>query len=131
MATDEPIVWKDIDSRMRLGGDGDVDTPKNVNAVYVSIDNILSTSRGSRVMLRSFACDFKNLLFEHMHDEHLRKIIYQNLKEGIEGWDKRVKIDFIDIEQYPDNDSILLKIDLYIRGYEKVFTYKKTFNRGK
>lgn len=63
------IVWRDLDERLVTDSQGNLKTAENVEAVATSIDNILGTMQGERVMIPQFASRFRSLLFESLTED--------------------------------------------------------------
>ena len=101
MATD--FYYNDIDIELTKQQDGDIKSDYDINAIYNSIENIVSTLQGSRRMLPTFAMDTWKMLFEPI-DDVTAELIGNKLIDSIEVWDDRVEIEGLDIEpRYDDN----------------------------
>jgi phage baseplate assembly protein W len=95
----------------------------NTSAVLTSIDNILRTYPGERVMLPEFGSGLKALLFENMSST-ITNFLSRELKETIERWENRVIVTEIRFVADPDNNSIAIGILFVIKGHSKIFEYK-------
>ena len=126
----EVVVWSDLHPDLKIGADGDIKLVTNVEAVYASLENILLTILGSRVMLRRFATNPHTLLFEAIDNEHLKTVFLNDFKTSIEQWEPRVKVDYLDIQSSPDRQEVYIKISAYIIGYEQVFDFGFVYKRG-
>ena len=49
---DALLVWSDLHPDLKIGGSGQIVIVENVEAVYASVNNILLTIMGERVMYR-------------------------------------------------------------------------------
>ena len=102
-------TWSDVDPLYERQTDGDIKRMTDVDAVINSLNNIVSTLKGTRRMLPEFAQDIYNLLFEPMDDNTARSIAEQIL-EGIKTWEDRVDVTRIDIT--PDYDGNLYRFSM-------------------
>lgn len=116
-------VWSDIDHRFVQDSRGNLKVAINIEAVYSSIDNILRTRRGERVMLPEFGSNLMDAVFEPLNDTIL-KFLSRDLKETIERWDDRVIVNEVQIYQDPDYSSISLTVLFIIKGYADIFKYE-------
>jgi phage baseplate assembly protein W len=117
-----PEVWSDLDHRLITDGQGRLKKVSNIDAVRTSIDNILRTSVGERVMLPSFASRLKDLVFEPINDA-LAKIMADEVKRVVETWDDRVTIAGVDFNTDPDRNFVSLTIRFVVRGYSETYTH--------
>lgn len=116
-------VWSDLDHRLIQDAQGNLKKVINVESVMVSIDNILRTYRGERVMIPEFASALKSLTFESM-TKPLLDFLSRDIKETIERWDDRVLVSQIRFLAEPDYSSITLEISFVIKGYSKIFVHE-------
>jgi len=116
-------VWSDIDHRFVKDGIGGLKRAVNIEAVFTSIDNILKTSKGERVMLTEFGSEIHGLMFERLNSTSV-SFITRILKDTIGAWDDRVTTDEISISRDPDNNSVGIAMRVMIRGYEDIFKYE-------
>ena len=124
------VIWSDLHPDLKIGADGAISLVTDVEAVYASIENILLTILGERVMLRRFATNPHSLLFEGIHDDHLRTVFASDFKESIEKWEPRVKVESLDVNSSPDRQEVYIAIMAYIIGYEQVFNFGFVYKRG-
>jgi len=120
MAVKIGTLWSDIDHRIVSDASGQIKLATNVQAVMTSVDNILRTSRGERVMLPEFGSSLKNMVFENMNSP-LLDVISQSIKDDIETWDDRVEVTQVRYLQEPDNNNVILEVSFKIKGYYKIF----------
>ena len=130
MATAEPIIWSDLHPDLKLTARGEVKLVTNVEAVYASLENIFMTMEGERVMLRNFGGNFKKLLYEPLLPDVLRDNYMREMKETIEAWEPRVMLQTLDMTANQDRDTLHVRMELYIRGYDQVFQFNKTYRIG-
>ena len=122
MAIQISTVWSDLDHRLVLDAQGEIKIAINMQAVMSSIDNILRTSRGERVMLPEFGSMLRNIVFEQI-DEDLVDFISRDIKDVIEIWDDRIDVKEISFLSEPDSNAISLQVMFAIRGYDQIFKY--------
>ena len=102
-------TWSDINANYERATDGDIKRETDVNAVINSLNNIVSTLKGTRRMLPEFAQEIHKLLFEPM-DETTAREIAEEILEGIKSWEDRVNVTRVDI--YPDYDNNLYRLSM-------------------
>ena len=118
-------VWSDLDHRLIPDALGNIKTVINVDAVMTSIDNILRTYPGERVMLPEFASSLHGIVFENTN-KTLLDYLSRDLKDTIERWDDRIIIQGIKFYSNPDLGEISLTISFGIRGSGQMFQYTKS-----
>ena len=122
------VVWSELDHRFEKDIRGRLKKAINFDALVSSIDNILRTGRGERVMLPSFGLGLTNV-FEPMSKlsgaQYARKI-----KEAITRWDDRIIIHAVDCVQRPNQSQVEFKIQLGVRGFSEIFEHKLTTSIG-
>lgn len=115
-------LWSDLHHNLVTDAQGSIKKAINVDAVKTSIDNILRTRRGERVMLPSFGAGLTDMLFEGI-DEDAFDDLGDEIREAIEMWDDRVLINSINFFAVPDRNEVTLKISFGIKGYDKIFEF--------
>jgi hypothetical protein len=123
--SDEPIVWSDIHHNFEIDAKGDIRKAVNIAAVKTSIDNILRTIPGERVMLPTFAAGLQDLVFEPT-DARVYSRISDRIKDAINVWDTRVIVQKVDLVIDADNSSVTIKMQFAIKGYDQIFTHETT-----
>lgn len=116
-------IWSDLDHRLIQDSEGNLKKVINVQAVLTSIDNILRTYRGERVMLPEFASNLRSIVFESMN-ETILDFISRDIKDTIERWDDRVIVSQVKFLAEPDQSAISLTVLFGIKGFSKVFKYE-------
>jgi len=124
MGVKAPEVWSEIDSEFTIDNRGQLKKAINLDAVLSSIDNILRTRPGERVMLPDFASTMAAMLFEPM-DQHLAGQVSSEVKRVIELWDDRVFVNSVEFYSNPDNNEISIMVQFQLRGYPNVFEFNK------
>jgi hypothetical protein len=122
-------LWSDLNEQLITDAAGNIKKSVNVESVKTSIDNILRTSKGERVMRPTFASDLKSLVFENLNDS-LAQIISDSIKTAIETWDNRVKILNIKLEPKPDDNYVKISVEFNLLSYVSPITYTGNFNIG-
>lgn len=117
-----PEVWSDLHHDIKTDVQGSIKKVINVDSVRTSIDNILRTSKGTRVMLRDFGSDLRNMVFEGINDS-LRSLIADDIKKAINTWDDRVIVNAIDFKSDADRNLVIVIGKFTIRGYDEIFSF--------
>lgn len=120
MSTKISTIWSDLDHRLSQDAQGALKKVINVQAVMTSVDNILRTSKGERVMLPEFGSGLKDIMFESMNSP-IMDLISQSIKDEIEMWDDRVLVTQIRYSEEPDSNAVIIEIAFMIKGYYKIF----------
>lgn len=123
MATQLSVIWSELDHRFVQDAQGAIKVVENVAAVLSSIDNILRTRRGERVMRPNFGSDLADVLFEPVNATVI-KFLTRSLKSDIERWDDRVFINSLSILPEPDKNLISITILFHIIGMDKIIKYE-------
>ena len=114
-------VWSDLHHDIKVDAQGSIKKVINIESVKTSIDNILRTAKGTRVMIRSFGSDIKMMLFENI-DGSLSDVLADEIKETINIWDDRVIVNEINFDVDPDRNSVIVGIHFSVRGYDRIFS---------
>lgn len=114
-------IWSDIHQDIETDFSGSIRKVINVEAVKTSLDNILRTRYGSRVMLPEFGCGLQDMLFSLM-GEQLGERMVKETQEAIQRWDDRIRIVSIDVYQLKDQNHVDINIRFSVYGsYEDIF----------
>ena len=122
-------VWSEVDPRLIQDGQGRLRTVENAQAVMASIDNILRTAPGERVMLPQFGSDLRGTVFESITPT-LMKFMSRQVKDVIEMWDDRVVVQEVELTTDPDRNQVSITVLFNIRGYSNIFEYKTSIGSG-
>jgi len=118
------VIWSDLHPGIIPDGLGDIKVVENVASVMGSIDNILRTRKGERVMRPEFGSNLGSMVFENI-DDTLMKFISHDVKESIERWDDRVHVEQVRSATDPDRSSVSLVVRFRIKGYgSSIFEHK-------
>lgn len=124
MATE---VWSDLHDSLVTDNQGNILKAINIEAVKVSIKNILGTYKGERTFLPQFGSALGDIVFEPMNGTLLNRIA-TDLKENIEIWDNRVIVAGVDVKSDPDRSYIEIAVSFNVRGYTETFTTSSVLN---
>lgn len=89
-----------------LGG-ADVETVSGVDDIYQSLQILLSTRLGERVMQDEFGCDLNNVLFEEM-DQGLVNSLTSLISDAILYHEPRITLDNLDVSESEAEQGLLL-----------------------
>ncbi len=83
----------------------------NLDSIFQSIKNIISTNRGERLFLPGFGADLDSFLFEPI-DEITALQIFKALLTAIEEWDPRVILDYglSNVDAVPDDNKYKVRL---------------------
>jgi len=123
------VIWSDLHPKIIPDGQGDLKIVENVASVMGSIDNILRTQKGERVMLPEFGSNLGSMVFENI-DDTLMKFIAHDVKESIERWDDRVSVEQVQAVSDPDRGEVSLVVKFRIKGYGNSIFEHKILQRG-
>jgi len=131
MAVSEKIevIWSDLHPSIIPDGLGDIKIVTNVASVMGSIDNILRTQKGERVMLPEFGSNLGSMVFENI-DDTLMKFIAHDVKESIERWDDRVSVEQVRATTDPDKSAVAIVVKFRIKGYGSSIFEHEILMRG-
>jgi phage baseplate assembly protein W len=129
MAVQIDEVWSDLDHRLQQDSLGNLAKVVNVASVMTSIDNILRTYQGERVMLPQFASKLRGLMFEGMN-ETMMKFLSNEVRNSIEIWDSRVSVTEVAVLFDPDSTTITITVDFVIQGQENIYQHVSAFKKG-
>lgn len=118
-------IWSDLHHDIKTDVQGSIKKVVNIDAVKTSIHNILSTPKGTRVMLRDFGSDLKSLLFENM-DETLYDLVEDEIKNAIATWDDRVIVKRVEFTTRADKNQLDIILHFAVRGYSDIFSIPVT-----
>ena len=106
------VAYSELDQHLGLDSKKNLEIVKDGKAVEASIDNILGTDKGERVMLRRFGGALQGMLFEPMSDDMAQRIEME-IKNVINTWDNRPEI--LSLVVIPDYDNSVYAIDIIFR----------------
>jgi len=95
---------------------------KNDAAIYNSLNNIISTPKGSMPGHPEFGCGIDKYIFELM-DPMIEQSIKSEIAYAIDRWEPRIKIIEINVIDDTDYNRILIKLKYNIKTFVKI-SYK-------
>jgi uncharacterized protein len=97
----------------------------DLDSIYQSIGNILSTPKNTRLFRPDFGASIENLLFEPM-DEETVSSLYDTIILAIQQWEPRVILDYSKSGITPDYDKHIYYVNLtfQVRGLTNTTFYK-------
>lgn len=117
-----PEIWSDIHHNIDVDAQGSIRKVINIDAVKTSIDNILKTRPGERVMLPTFAGGIQDLVFEPTKPFVYDRIA-DRIKSAINIWDDRILIESINFEIDADHNAVAILFKFAIKGYANIFEH--------
>lgn len=123
----EPI-FSDIDPNFRIDAQGNIVILKDEDAVNGSLENLLGTMRGERVMYIDQGCDLGIMLAEPINTttaSFMRMVIAATLEE-----EPRMKYDAIYVEPHPDDNEYLIEIPYSLNATYIKALFEKLLSLG-
>lgn len=103
------IVFSDC--KLALAAVGDNELSYNAETVLTGVRLTLSTTPGTRPMLREYGCDLVSLLFEPL-SETIAQVGAHRIDEALQRWNPEVKVSYA---------SIAANVDTSLSGYRFAF----------
>lgn len=102
-------------------GGADVEMVSGAADVRESLQILLGTSPGERVMQEAFGCDLASLVFEEL-DQGLRSTIERLLTDAILEFEPRIEVDRIDVAGSDDQPGcVIIGVKYTVRGTNSRF----------
>lgn len=111
-------IWSDVDNRFRRTPSGDIRVVEDVDAVANSVENILLTRKGERVMRPDVGSRLEQYLFEPLSEQTAYLIgveIIDALKQ-----EPRVEVQNVRVEVDVRNNAYKVEITVYIKQLDVV-----------
>ena len=86
---------------------GDVLMVSGVEDIHQSLQILLSTQMGERIMQDDFGCDMNAVLFEEM-DQGLVNTLTTQISDAILNYEPRITLDNLDISEHESEQGLLL-----------------------
>jgi hypothetical protein len=118
------IKFSDIE--FERDGNGGIKTLINADAIKASIDNILNTRKGERVMRTDFGAGLYEHLFDLM-DSDLNDYFSVQIKQSIEQYDNRVEVLAVKYKTFPDENRVDVIVYFALKGFDQAYQYTGTF----
>ncbi|NUQ74170.1 MAG: GPW/gp25 family protein [Polyangiaceae bacterium] len=89
--------------------------------IIQSLQILLGTSPGERVMQEAFGCNLASFLFEEV-DQRLISAVERQIKDAIIDHEPRIRLDKVDVTRNPsDPSSLLISIHSTVKGTNSRF----------
>jgi len=104
------VIYSDLHPELMLTELRDIFIVKNEQSIEASIQNILLTYPGERIMRPEFGSRIEEYLFENLTSEDDLVFIEMEVRQAIETAEKRIKIVTVQAESVPDSFEIVVKV---------------------
>ena len=94
---------------LRVGTDGRLATSSDEANVRESLQLILLTEPGERVMREDFGCGLKRFLFEP-NNATTRALIQERVANAVARWEPRVRVDAVSVDADPDEPTAIVVV---------------------
>jgi len=102
-------------------GGSDLDLVSGPEDIHQSLQILLSTRLGERVMLENFGCDLSNILFEEM-DQSLINTLTSLVSDALLYFEPRIILDNLDVSESESEQGLLLiRIEYTVRSTNSRF----------
>jgi phage baseplate assembly protein W len=102
---------------------GQVDMTSDVTDIQRSLQILLSTRPGERIMQPTFGCNLEELLFEPLTTT-LKTYMKQIIETAILYHEPRIKLNNVDLSESQDLEGlVLIKIDYIVRSNNSRFNF--------
>lgn len=102
-------VYSDLDYELGKDTSGNVKIVYDEDSISQSIETILSTRKGERIMLPAFGGSLEDYLFEPM-TEHVVRQMEKAIEDSIANWEDRVRVNKVFVN--PDYDRNKYEISI-------------------
>jgi phage baseplate assembly protein W len=98
---------------------------EGIDSIYQSINNILSTTKGSRLFNPDFGSDLEAPLFDLMSDITSTKI-FNEITSSISRWDSRISIDYTQsyVNSIYEENKYEILIVFKVKGVDEKYEYR-------
>ena len=120
-------VYSDLDMLLNKNNAGSLNVITDNDSVEQSINTILLTPVGSRVMLRDFGSRLGDLVFEPLTVGTAIKI-RNEIRRAINRWDPRLVLTKVNATINGDDSIFYVEIEGYVSGLSE-FTYSRILTR--
>ena len=121
-------IFSGLDNRLRAEGDGSIQIVEDEDAIGASVENILLTRRGERVMRRGFGSRIVDLLFEPIDSITSGFIRLRTLQDIPANGEDRIVIDSVTINPDPDNGVYKVEIGYHLQNLPgRRFEFRRIF----
>jgi len=121
-------IYSALDNRLRADGMGNILIPEDEDAVGASVENILLTRRGERVMRRDFGSRIIDLLFEPVDVQTSAFIRLNTLQDIPRNGEDRIIINKVDVQPDADRGIYEVVILYHLRSLpSRRFEFRRIF----
>lgn len=104
----------------------------NIEAIYISIHQILDTNEGERLFRPEFGANLDSLLFEII-DKITATKLYKRIVDSVEVEDSRISFDYANTSIVPSHDGKSYDVNLVFKllrgGNDQMFEYSGKLSR--
>ena len=119
-------IWSDLHYNIESGASGGVRKVINVDAVKTSVDNILRTTLGERVMHPEFGSIIKHLVFQPMSQGLVSRLL-STTNDALKKWDNRVSVESLNVFGNQDDNSLRIELRVSVIGLGEIITHSLLF----
>lgn len=113
----------------RQGGRSDIKTSFDEHAIANSLRNLFSTMPRQRLLNPNYGLNLKQFLFEQAN-EYTARIIARKIEQGIQRYEPRVSINFIEVVVDEENNLYDISLNLNVPSLNKDIIYTSIFNEN-
>jgi phage baseplate assembly protein W len=122
-------VYKDIDLTLALNSStGDIYRKKDASAVKQSIKTLLLTNRFEKPFRPQFGANLQSLLFG-LADGLTGKDITERIKESIEAFEPRARLQKLKVTSVPDRNSIRVRVEFKVVNSTRIEVIETQISR--
>lgn len=107
-------------------GSASVGMVADVEDIHQSLQILLTTRIGERIMRPGYGCNTERLLFEPLNTS-LQTYMQDLVKRAILRYEPRIKLDKVSLEPTPLEGRILLKVDYTVKGTNSRYNFVYPF----
>jgi len=116
------FTFSDFLFTMTIDSNGSPTVEYDFDAIKQSIQTILSTSPGERMMLPTFGCNVPSYVFEPCNALTARNLS-ADIKDALIEWENRISVNSVDVTPSPDQNAFYIDINYTLIFGGAVQTY--------
>ena len=105
---------------------GTVNMISDVNDIHSSLEILLTTSLGERIMRPTYGCNLKDYLFEPI-DTSLNTFLQDLIKTAILYFEPRIHLEKVSLEAVPLEGRVNINLDYRVRNTNSRYNYVLPF----
>jgi len=109
-------MWNGISFPFRKAGDGFPPASRGDSHIWESIQQILLTRRGERVMNPEFGSNLQDIVFENNDDDMAVDLGVFEIKESLARWEPRIVIIDVEGKSDPNTGYVNFVIEYEVAG---------------